>query len=75
MKTLDEKLKEIAETLDLIIMSANYKNGQPMIVKLLEALKRCREQRNGWCKTHQAGDGWIEKDDAELLALLEGEKT
>lgn len=64
--TLDEKLKQFKDM------------GNPAIDFLLAALRKCREQRRenalGWEQfDYEFEANWSEeKDDAELLALLQG---
>lgn len=51
-----------------------FVNAKPGLA-LLAALRRCREQRDGWCSSviHKGTERpFIYRDDAELLRILEG---
>lgn len=79
--TLDEKLKEIEFRLSTATYVGFSSSAQAVILELniennflLAALKRCREQRNHWSDGRCDRSDFAEWD-AELLALLEGEKT
>jgi len=84
--TLDEKLKEIEFRLSTATYVGFSSSAQAVILELniennflLAALKRCREQRDYYqdqlCDLDVGSYGTPIEDDAELLALLEGEKT
>ena len=83
--TLEEKLKEIeVETKDQVEALNEYGNLgacvlavdlEENITGLIAALRLAVEQRDAWTGDMEAQEraAWQERDDAELLKVLEGE--
>lgn len=69
---MTDKLKEIeTEAKSAYFHSALWEYCPPEVHRLLAALRKAVEQRNSWVIAHSDESGnAIERDDAELLALL-----
>ena len=82
MSALDDNLKEItAEEIggDAFALTYTHSNSGT-VLRLIAALRKCREQRDGYIELAHTMVGSDQKvkaaemRDAELLAILEGEK-